>query len=563
MRVVRGDLGIVKLGGPARIGTVAAINFPSNMSWSGFRLRKSVLGQVLVGAILLSVDFGCTREVEKSADDAQDTGLQSSFAQTASQASSGTTSVDTSQSVEQGPDTGAPVTCFRDLDCTDPSAPACDLGTQRCVRCTHSQIHCQDTSAPHCSSIDGIASCEPCTLDAHCSEQRSHCVRQGPGASTRFRCTQCRTHRDCEDPANARCDDSEGAYRCVPCNEVEGQCPRGNTCLMTEPGRGRCTRKVIYAGGTSDCEHADGSQAHPFCSMMDALEHVDSAVPTTLRFPYGDDTPIGLLIPDNVQLSLVGRGNFLPQLFVGKGSEVSVHRLAMESGVLLSDDSRLYLDAVEMGAAASLVVGNGGQAWVERSVFKSDASLVGLPLFDLRGGELKISSSVIAGYRIGSADPVGEKLALFRLDQSSNLNFDHVTIADNDLAAMSPLFRCLDPLSSVTLQNSIVLDLQQSSQLQCTSSQLQATRVLSDHQELIGQGSARWEQGDWRVYFRNPDQGDYGLKSAEHSPEDPTWAQMQSLGQWSPGQTPRDLDGQPWKRGPGYVGADQAETGSI
>lgn len=541
---------------------MAAFRLPSDVPSRGIHSRKTMVCRALLAVGLFCSEPGCTQSINKDPARAKGSGTQgSSQSGPALDSADATSSVaaTTTPSGEQGPGTQAPARCFRDDDCTDPSAPACDLGIQRCVRCTHSQTHCQDPRAPHCSVVDGIASCEPCTMDAHCGAQQPYCVRQGPGAPSRFQCAQCRAHSDCVDPAKSRCDTRPGVFTCAPCNEVEGQCPLDQTCLVTEQGKGRCTQKVLYVGGSSDCSNADGSKALPYCSLPDALDHLDPKVPTTFRLPHGDETQMGFVLPENVQLSLVGQGIFKPQLFVGKGSELSVHRLDMRAGVLLSDASRLRLDAVEMGEGANLVVGAQAQAWVERSVFKSDPAVIGLPLIDLQRGMLKMSSSVIAGHRIGSADPAGDKLALVRLDQSSTLQLDHVTIVDIDLFTKAPMFRCMDPLSRVSVQDSIVLGLEKSSPLQCTASQLQANRVLSDMARFVEQGGARWERLDWGDYFRDPFQKDFGLKSGGHPAGDPTWARIKSLGQWSPGQTPRDLDGEPWKIGQGFVGADQAE----
>lgn len=495
---------------------------------------------------------GCTQEVpmEPSSNEGQDNSTQDSIQASESQSSG--------QGSEQGPENEGPQRCYRDLDCEDPSAPACDLNTQRCVRCTHSQTHCTDPNAPFCTSVDGVASCEPCTMDEHCSasDDGPFCVRGAEKEGSEFRCSECRTHSDCKDPGLARCDKSPGmAQRCMPCNEVQGQCPEEQTCLLTQPGRGRCTERVIHVTQRGGCDNATGSKELPFCSFLDALEQVEPMVPTTIRMPSGDPSQLGVEVPDHVELSLVGRQGFYPQLRIGKGSQVSLHRLSVHSGIRVGNDSKLRLDAVEMLASSNLELISGAKAWVERSVFKSDASLIGTPLFDLNGATLKIASSVIAGHQIGSDDPNRDRLALFRLDSQSSLDLDHVTIADNNLRGAAPMLHCMDPQSQVSVQNSIVLDFQKSSQHQCIVSQLKSERVLSDMPALIGTTGARWEAQDWKIYFRDPAHQDYGLR--DDAQGDATWTQIQTLGRWAPGQSARDLDGEPWRSGPGFVGADQ------
>lgn len=451
--------------------------------------------------------------------------------------------------------------CASDKDCTNPEAPACDPQSNRCIRCTRSNDHCLDSAKPYCTTVEGVASCQACVADRDCqsSGRGSFCLQNKEDGQPVFRCVDCVEHKDCSDPQKARCDLRGGTYSCMPCDSVEGQCGGGNSCLMMEDGKGRCTQAVIYVAERSDCENGEGTLASPFCGLSDALKVIEANVPTTVRMPGGDPTKLGLVLKDNVMISIVGNERFNPQLKSGAGNEISIHGLSLHSGVILRGESKLRLSAVAMGSSVSFEGRESSQIWVDRSSLAAKLGLIGAPLFSLENASLKMSSSVIAGQQIGSDDPNRDKLALFRLNSGSKAELDHMTIVQNDLRSAAPLFRCLDKNSKVTLDSSIVLDFGKSSEIRCTGSQLRATRVLSDLARLSKDQGASWEASEWKGYFRDPDNHDYGLKGGQGSSSDATWKQIRSLGHWNKDQRPWDLDGEPWKKGPGFVGADQAE----
>lgn len=398
-------------------------------------------------------------------------------------------------------------------------------------------------------------------MDEHCggSAQGPFCVRRSPGQDSAFTCAQCRAHDDCREAARPRCDLQVDAHRCMPCNEIQGQCPLDSTCLLTQSGEGICTEKTLYFAQGSGCEGADGSKDRPYCSLLELLRGVDPLVPTTIWFLSEDTSRMSILLPDRAKLSLVGAHTLTPQLYVGKDSQVSLHRLGLESNLLVADGAKLRLDGVEVRNGSTLELFPGAYAVVERSVFKSNGLPMGAPLFSLDSAKLELGSSVVANQLIASDDANRDKLALFRLDQGSTLTLDHVTVVDNDLKGVAPLFRCLDPQSKISLQDSILLDFQKSSQILCTASALQVQRVLSDRARLVELGGAQWTAPAWERYFRDPKAQDFGLSNGEGLQGDTTWQQIQSLGQWTAGRTPRDLDGEPWQAGPGCVGADQVK----
>lgn len=345
----------------------------------------------------------------------------------------------------------------------------------------------------------------------------------------------------------------------MPCDTVEGQCSGGNSCLLMEEGKGRCTQAVLYVAERSDCENAKGTSAYPFCSIGDALEVIEAKVPTTVRMPGGDPTRLGLMLRDDLMISIVGNESFNPQLMSGKGNEISIYGLRLHSGVTLGGQSKLRLSAVGIGSAVSFQATESSKIWVERCSLANETGLIGMPLFSLDNASLEMTSSVIAGQQIGSDDPNRDNLALFQLNGGSTADLDHLTIVNNDLRGAAPLFRCMDMNSKIALDSSIVLDFEKSSEIRCTGSQLRATRVLSDIDRLSKDQGATWGASDWRSYFRDPKNHDFGLKSGQGSSNDATSKQIRSLGHWDKKQRSWDLDGEPWKEGPGFVGADQAE----
>lgn len=453
--------------------------------------------------------------------------------------------------------------CASDLDCDDPNRPACDPQSGTCVRCTQSADHCTDPKAPICGRVNGVPSCQACFADDDCrtSKRGNYCLsEQGADGQSPHRCVECTSDESCSDPNRPYCDLQAGRYQCTACNTVLGQCPGDQSCLLLGEGTGRCTQAVIYAQESSDCEDKTGSKDSPFCTLMDAIQAVDKDTPTTIRLPRGDSTMIGLQVPAGIKVSIVGQEDFAPQLMLDKGTELSIHGVRMKGGLLIGGGSKVRLSALESARSGAIALTGQSELWMERSVFASDASPLGAAPILLEDSTMHIASSVLAGHKVDSDDPERDGLALFGLKGNSKLLMDHVTIANNDLERKAPLFRCKDRRSSITIENSIVLDLGTSSQLRCANAQISAKRVLSDLPLLIKNQGQLWTPTKLDGYFRNPAINDFGLGPGYFNSADPMRKAIRELGEWTVEQSPWDLDGEPWAPGKGYVGADQAES---
>lgn len=533
--------------------------------------NSSLTSRVLMAvaaSIVCTAGSACTRVVDESGED--DTSLsESGSSDGVQQGSSGGTGTQGtgSLSTEQGPgdtQTGGGPVCRSDQDCQDPNRPACDLQTATCVRCTRAADHCKDPRAPYCGTLDGTPTCQACFRDADCRglTGRNYCLTDAAAnGEPAHRCVECLGDEGCTDPASPRCDLGSGSHQCAPCNAVLGQCPGEQSCLLAGAGSGRCTNAVLYVQESSDCEGKTGSKSSPFCSLMDAFRAVDKNTPTTIHLPAGDFSMLGMHVPPGLQVSLVGRENFNPQLFIDQGSMVSLHGFRMqEGGLVVSGGSKVRLSAVVATRVGAFELSGKSELWMDRTVFGSDASRLGTPPMVLVDSQMHISSSVIAGHKVGSDDPERDGLALFGLRGASQLSLDHVTIANNDLEKQAPIFRCEDRRSSVSIDSSIVLDLGASSQMRCANAQISSTRVLSDLPGLVQDGGTLWNQGDWQGYFRNPAQNDFGLGPGYLNSTDPMRKAIREMGSWNRDQSSWDLDGQPWAPGSGFVGADQAES---
>lgn len=537
--------------------------FVSQHTWTGFLNPRSLSALALSFGVGLQAS--CTSPLY---DESATTGGFTSRAPVGSGTAS--TATDGSASEEKGPgdsssdDEGTedgPV-CASDLDCTDPSLPACDQRLGMCVRCTRSADHCQDPQFPLCGMVNGIPSCEACFSDNDCRSggRGNFCLKDDrEGADPPHRCVECINDDSCSDPSRPRCAVQSGDYQCKSCNAVLGQCPGDHSCLLMGEDTGRCTEAVIYVQESSDCESKTGSQDSPFCTVMDAMRAVEKNTPTTIRLAAGDSTMIGLMVPAGLQVSIVGQEDFNPQLMIEDGTQLSLHGVRMQGGLVVRGGSKVRLSAIESGGTWGIALAGQSEMWMERSVFASDASRLGTPPVIVEDSIMHIGSSVIAGHKVGSDDPERDGLALFGLKGASMLLLDHVTIANNDLETKAPIFRCKDRRSSVTIENSIVLDLRLSSQMRCTNTQLSAIRVISDLPELTTDQGLLWTQIAWKDYFRNPNENDFGLGPGYKNSGDPLRKAIRELGQWQPGQSAWDLDGEPWAPGKGFVGADQAE----
>lgn len=453
--------------------------------------------------------------------------------------------------------------CRSDQDCADPNRPACDSQSGACVRCTRSADHCKDPKAPHCGTLNGTPTCQACFRDADCgvSSGGSYCLKEQPAnQEPAHRCVQCLGDEACTDPAAPRCDLQSGSYQCASCNAVLGQCPGDQSCLLMGEGTGRCTSAVIYVQESSDCQGKTGSKASPFCNLMDALKAVNKNTPTTIQLPAGESAMLGVQVPTGIQVSLVGQEDFNPQLVIDEGTHISLHGFRLRGGLLVWGGSKVRLSALEGTRVGSIELSGKSEMWMDRSVFASDGSRLGTPPIAIEDSQLHISSSVIAGHKVGSDDPERDGLALFGLRGASKLSMDHVTIVNNDLEKKAPIFRCKDRRSSVSLESSIVLGLGSSSQMRCASTQVSSNRVLSDLPVLVNEQGRLWTQSAWQSYFRNPAQNDFGLGPGYKNSKDAMRKAIRELGEWSSTQSSWDLDGEPWAPGKGFVGADQAES---
>ena len=143
------------------------------------------------------------------------------------------------------------VECVSGTDCKSPT-PACDTATNACVECTQ-KMDCKDTAKPFCDQA--AEQCVACLKQADCTAPTASACNAG-------QCEPCTIDAQCSDiTGKGVCD----AGTCVQCTIAKESNCAGKSC---NPATKACTATAVGSvttcmGCVADSECAGGNQADP------------------------------------------------------------------------------------------------------------------------------------------------------------------------------------------------------------------------------------------------------------------------------------------------------------
>jgi hypothetical protein len=219
--------------------------------------------------------------------------------------------------------------CTVSATCPD-SFPVCDSTLMLCRACTgaadDSVCQGRSSSTPHCKlSGTNAGQCVACNLSADCPQASPVCNPDGT-------CRLCSSHSDC----------------------ASGICN-----LYGGPSNGQCVdqSKVVYVNSTNDpgqssCSETgkDGSQAHPFCLIADALTLAGLQSQLSYVLLAGSNNPYDQFEIQNGTFTFVGPGrNAVPP--------ATIQAVTNQTGVWVDPVNSSQVAAVAIDGVA--VVGSG------------------------------------------------------------------------------------------------------------------------------------------------------------------------------------------------------------
>lgn len=501
----------------------------------------------------------------------------------------------------QGEGAGQPGTstldyCVQDADCVGSAkGPHCDPKRGTCHPCVPGQDHCLDPLKPICDEHLGELSCQACSVDMDCIAlgRGAHCRKRIVDGQYEPRCEACAQDFHCAQvPGRPFCDSAadEMLPRCVACTQDEHcgssfqscqdhqcvgcrsdeECHTGSSCWSWPESPGLCSPRVYYvdSGGNADCLTGNGTPARPFCRLNEAVAKLRSGELTTIRVKGLHRLHRGLVLPAGTKLQLVGDG--LSQVEIdeaGQGlltmsgnSQLRVSGLELrsrQSHVLLcrGPKSQLRLEdvRVQAGSSSTLVI-QGCEVQVHRSHLEGSQGYA-LVAKDAR---IVMGSSIVAGNGRIDHDLGGG----FRLDGKVFLELEHMTIASNHAKSQPAVIKCQGSENQIFVRDSIVARLDSKRATDCAERTTFAQRNWSD-ETIFSTGAGRFVENAQVLYALVRSPLTYDFRLMDPLMHDSTSAEIASLGQWSPGDGPFDIEGQRWSAGAGFVGADQSSFAEL
>lgn len=489
------------------------------------------------------------------------------------------------------PGTSTSEYCVQDSDCASSSdGPHCDTRRGTCHQCVPGYQHCQDPLKPVCDEHLGHRSCQACSIDLDCIAlgRGAHCRKRVVNEQYEPRCEACAQDFHCAQvPARLFCDSSQddSPPRCVPCNRDEDcgsafqtcedhrcmgcrldeECHPGSSCWSWPDRPGRCSSRVYYvdSDGNADCLTGNGTPARPFCRLNEAIAKIDNAEMTTIRVKGKHLLHRGVMLRSGSKLQLIGDGRARIEIDeVGQGlltmSDNSQLRVAginlvsRKSHVILcrghSSQLRLEDAWVEGGTSSTLVI-RGCSVQIHRSHLRDSQAYAVVA----QDASVTMASSIVAGN--GRIDH--DRGGAFRLDGQVFLELEHTTVAGNHAEQEPAVIKCQAQDNQIYVRDSIVVRLDSVLATNCSETTTFTERNWSDV-PVFSTGEGRFVEKAQVLYgmVRSPLTSDFRL--LDPLLQDTVSQELSSLGQWNPGDSPFDIEGQRWSSGAGFVGADQS-----
>jgi len=335
---------------------------------------------------------------------------------------------------------------------------------------TTSSVPCmgEPVDNPACGGL------EPYCVDMDCvsCEALSSCVDFEPSKpacdAKTGRCVECLSHDDCTNPDEPACD--PGTANCVPCTEHE-QCPA--TACNLETGQCFPESDVLYVWNEiSDCSDAKLDYGFdpktPICTLSTAMKRVASGTPTTIKLrpsAKSQSTPAGLpagnfvvaIVPQDAQVPSLVMNSEFPALTLSAGNKVFMLRVGMYNSVNASDPA---IDCT------------GATLWLDRQRIYNTKTAIRADNCLLHLRRTIIFSNVGGGLDIGGNDPAKAMLWLensyltenngslfggLRLQEAASAKLVYTTVALNK-SPVPPIDCVANWSGTLEIRNSAIVD---------------------------------------------------------------------------------------------------------
>lgn len=418
----------------------------------------------------------------------------------------GTTTVEASQSA----DPGGGETCVDDDGCAAPK-PYCIAGAcGDCLQAGEPDAACaaRDPGTPVCAAT---GACVPCTPESPglCQGFTPHCDPEA------LACVACSAHEHCPESA---------------CNLASGEClPAAN---------------VLWVDDAADCVAGTGAEATPFCTILEAIEVVETTLDENEWTIRARGTFTNFAVPEDRIVALMASGPDLAR-FVG----------TTEFSVFAVYGSTVFFDRVELTTGNALTC-HGGLVWFDRSVSHKN-QWAGV---DVDGCITHIRQSVIEGNPVGiRAEKPGETVIVnsyvsgngqgIELETGAALRVEFSTIVENfsDEPGAVPSLFCTAP-GEVTIRNSVVMAAGED-QIDCSGAVVSHSALTPA--DVDGEMNLMADLISVALWFDPPKNGVYRVRPN---------APLGEVGRWQPGDPTVDFDGEPRPAvadSPEWVGADR------
>lgn len=373
--------------------------------------------------------------------------------------------------------TCSPATDALSGDCTDEAAPYCNTKGE-CVGCT-GIASCAgiDPTTPACDA--GTGKCVECTVDdaSACADARPICDAE---AQT---CRACVAHAEC--PGSA-CDLGTGA--CFPDDAV----------LWVDRAANPC--------GT-------GTQDSPFCEIQDAVETIAANTPTVVKVKPGAMTyKTKIDVASGAVVAILGDGGMpvvdvlADAALINDNARVYFSRLQLGSSLttakgFLCVGGDVWTDRVDITARKSVAI---DAIDCNIRLRRSRVYLNPGGGLKLSGGSTRLENSFITSNGTGFSTFAGVYLT-----NNAELTAVYTTIIDNDAAMNADSLHCVNP-GLVTIRNSVMFGQNAMTSVNCTGAE--ATESVIDAMAIAGSGTqvVPTVQATW---FKDPANGDFHIKA--------------------------------------------------
>ncbi|PRQ09168.1 right-handed parallel beta-helix repeat-containing protein [Enhygromyxa salina] len=379
--------------------------------------------------------------------------------------------------------------CMGPDDCSDPAAAFCDLNTGTCVGCGG-----MSDADQACAGVDpGLPVCLADVCVACTAEKLGSCGGTAPVCDVSSNaCVACGDHDQCPDSA---------------CNLAVGSC--------FEPGA------VLHVDGdNADCDNADGTEEHAYCTLTDALTDIPDQTRIIVH-EHGDSYEESVEITTTVAL------------FAADGERPVLEGVDGGPAITVLADGRLFARGVDLAETGDDGVGliiSDGQAWIEGARVTNNQG----GAIRMNGGMLQLENCFVGG-GAGADDIIdiesGEVSLIYSTIGAGNNNDSRALVCTAE--------------SGVTIRNSIIVALHDEPEIACDSADIVDSVTEADPEMNFDNNS---------LWFLDASNGDFSLDAATY-PD-----QISGMANWRTGDPRTDIDGnlRPTADGtPDFAGADR------